>query len=316
VSPRWAAALLLLAAPVQAQERVEAAAGEDIVVTARRSGAPMWEVRSGDTTLILVGDLAAVPKTTPWRPEQLEAATRGADAVILGARTSVSVGDVFRLIFKGGRLTKLPDKRTIADYLSADEQARLVRLYEPGDDSFERRNLLLTAFNLLTRKLRFNRDTADDAGDVVRRAAKRADKRTRPVGTVKGGELLDSLFAAAPETHKPCLMAAIAAAEAGPEVVERRGRAWIERDVPAVLASPVERALARCWPWSDNQLGQDLRGQWITALDEALVRPGTTLAVVPIRVLAEPNGLLDALSGRGLRVTGPEWCAVATQPGR
>ena len=54
---------------------VASAESEDIVVVARRSGAPMWTIRTGAGTVILVGEIAAVPKATPWRPERLEGAT-------------------------------------------------------------------------------------------------------------------------------------------------------------------------------------------------------------------------------------------------
>ena len=39
----------------------------------------------------------------------------------------------------------------------------------------------------------------------------------------------------------------------------------------------------------------------------ALAQDGTTMAVAPLTVLAEPGGVLDALEARGLEVEGPEW---------
>ncbi len=38
-----------------------------IVVTAQRSGAPMWTI---DTPVILAGEMRAIPKTTPWQPDR------------------------------------------------------------------------------------------------------------------------------------------------------------------------------------------------------------------------------------------------------
>lgn len=299
--------LLFLIGTADAQDKPgDAAASEDIVVTARLSGAPMWEVRSGGSTLILVGEITNVPNDTPWRPERLEQATARVGQVILGVKAKVSPGDILRVLFSGGKLKKLPKRRSTADYLSPDFQRRFLALYPAGEAPTDK-SLLLTAFDLLTKRLRFNRDTADDATDVVRRAARAADIKTRPVGTVRGKELLDSLFSAAPETSIPCLEAAIVATEDGPAGVRNRGLAWTNYDVPLTMASPVERSLGQCWPWADGRFGGELRGQWLLAVDDALNQPGATLAVVPLRVLAENDGLLDRLQRRGLAIKGPKW---------
>lgn len=280
---------------------------EEVVVTARRSGAPMWTIETPAGVVLLVGEITEVPQATPWHPDRLEAATAGAQRIILGTKAKVSPGDILRLIFKGGKLTKLPEKGVAADYLDAERLARLRALEIRYGQSYDRRNFLMTAFDLLSKRLAFSKDTTDDATDVVRKSARRADIATRPVGEVRGEDMLDNLFAAAPASHLPCLDAAMAAAEIGPDIVTARGRAWTSLDIPAVMANPLETALGRCWPWTDNSFGSELRGQWIEAIDEALAQPGVTLAVVPVRVLAERDGVLDRLEQRGLAVKGPLW---------
>lgn len=280
---------------------------EEVVVTARTSGAPMWTVRTETGVVLLVGEIRNVPKATPWYPDRLERAAGGAQRIILGTKAKVSPGDILRLIFAGGKLTKLPDGRVAADYLDATRLARLSALEARYKQDYSRRNFLITSFDLLSRRLAFSKDTGDDATDVVRKAARRADIATRPVGEVRGEDIIDNLFAAAPETHLPCLDAAMAAAEIGPQIVTARGKAWTGFDVPGLMANPLETALGRCWPWTDNQLGAELRGQWIVALDEAVGQPGVTLAVVPIRVLAEEGGVLDQLKARDFDIAGPRW---------
>ncbi|MFN4095388.1 MAG: TraB/GumN family protein [Sphingomonas sp.] len=301
-----ALALASAALPATAQEAAPDSV-EEVVVTARTSGAPMWTVRTESGVVLLVGEMRNVPKATPWYPDRLERAAGGAQRIILGTKAKVSPGDILRLIFAGGKLTKLPDERVATDYLDTSRLARLRALEARYGQDYSRRNFLITSFDLLSRRLAFSKDTGDDATDVVRKAARRGDIATRPVGEVRGEDMLDNLFAAAPETHLPCLDAAMAAAEIGPQIVTARGRAWTGFDVPGLMANPLETALGRCWPWTDNQLGVELRGQWVAALDEAVKQPGVTLAVVPIRVLAEEGGVLDQLKARDLDITGPRW---------
>jgi len=307
-------ALLLLAAAMIApgsgsiaQDTPAAETNDDIVVIARRSGAPMWTIETSAGTVILVGEIAAVPKATPWRPERLEGATDRAQRVILGTKAKVSPGDILRLIFKGGGLTKLPKGKVAADYLDSAQLARLRALEARFDQDYARSNFLMTAFDLLSKRLSFNKDTADDASDVVRKAARQSKIPTQPVGEVRGEDMLDNLFAAAPETHIPCLEAAMAATEAGGDVVTARGEAWTGFDVRAVMANPLEEALGRCWPWTNDGFGPALRQQWVSAIDAAAAQPGVTLAVVPLRVLAEKDGVLDQLDRKGLPISGPAW---------
>jgi hypothetical protein len=306
--------VLLLAASAVASSAVSAteptaadAANDEIVVTARRSGAPMWTIQTRAGVVILVGEIAAVPKATPWRPERLEGATDRAQRVVLGTKAKVSPGDILRLIFKGDGLTKLPKGRVAADYLDAGQMKRLQALETRFGQDYARSNFLMTAFDLLSKRLAFNKDSADDASDVVRKAARQSKIPTQPVGEVRGEDMLDNLFAAAPETHIPCLEAAMAAAEAGGDVVIERGRAWTEFDVPAVMASPLEEALGRCWPWTNDSFGPELRQTWVGAIRDATARPGVTLAVAPLRILAEKDGVLDQLRSQGLPISGPAW---------
>ena len=291
------------AAPLAAQDTTP----NEIIVTAQRSGAPMWTIDTAQGAIVLVGELRAVPKATPWFPDRLEEATAAADRVILGLKPKVSPGDIFRIIFAGGKITKLPKGTTAADYLAPQQAQRLAALEAQYDQDYARSSFLITAFDLLARRLGFNRDTGKDASDVVEKAARKAKVPAEPVGTIRGKDMLDSLAEAEPHSHLPCLDAAMTATEIGPELVEQRGADWRAFDVPAVMANPLEQALGQCWPWADQSVGGELRAQWLAAIDRAAQESGVTLAVAPLRVLAEDQGVLDQLEARGFEIRGPVW---------
>lgn len=299
-----------LAAPLAAQAdpaSSENAPENSIVVTAQRSGAPMWTIDTPSGTIILVGEIRAIPKTTPWQPERLEDATKAADRVILGAKPKISPGDVLRLMFSGSKFTKLPDKSVASQYLTPQQWARLSALGEAHDEDYSRQSFLITAFEMLRKELRFNRGTARDASDVVKDAAEKADVPITRAATLRGEDIIDNLADAPPTAHIPCLTSAMDALETGPDIVEQRGADWRRYDIPAVMANPLEQALGRCWPWADETLGGELRSIWVDRIAEASTAKGTTLAVVPLRVLAESDGVLDQLNARGFDIAGPAW---------
>jgi len=290
-------------APAEADNAPE----NSIVVTAQRSGAPMWTVTTASGTVILVGEIRAIPKTTPWEPARLEEATRASDRVILGARPKVSPGDVLRLMFSGSKFTKLPDKTLASEYLSPNQWARLSALGEAHDEDYSRKSFLLTSFEMLRKQLRFNRDTARDVSDVVKDASEKAKVPITRAATLRGEDIIDNLADAPPQAHIPCLDAAMDAVEAGPDIVETRATDWRRFKIPAVMNNPLETALGQCWPWADETLGSELRTIWVERIAEASAAKGTTLAVVPLRVLAEEGGVLDQLDARGFDIAGPPW---------
>lgn len=299
-------ALMGISAPLVAQD-APAPTENSIVVTAQRSGAPMWTIDTPTGTIILVGEIRAIPKTTPWQPDRLKDATAQASRVILGARPKISPGDVLRLMFSGSKFTKLPDKTVAAEYLSPEQWARLEMLGTAHDEDYARQSFLLTSFQMLRKELRFNRDTADDASDVVKKAADKADVPITRAATLRGEDIIDNLADAPPAAHILCLNAAMDAVESGPDIVEQRGADWRRYDIPAVMANPLESALGQCWPWADETLGSELRTIWVDNINAAQTQPGVTLAVVPLRVLAETDGVLDRLEAQGLDISGPAW---------
>ncbi|MDZ4271785.1 MAG: TraB/GumN family protein [Erythrobacter sp.] len=301
--------LLCLAAliPTVGTAQDDAASENSIVVTALRSGAPMWTIDTPTGTIILVGEIRAIPKTTPWQPDRLKDATGQAQRVILGARPKISPGDILRLMFSGSKFTKLPKKTVASDYLDDAQWARLEALGEAHKEDYARQSFLFTSFEMLRKELRFNRDTADDASDVVSKAADKANVPTTRAATLRGEDIIDNLADAPPAAHIPCLTAAMDALEVGPDIVEQRGSDWRRYDIPAVMANPLEQALGQCWPWADETLGSELRTIWVDNITAAQGQPGVTLAVVPLRVLAETDGVLDRLSAQGLDISGPAW---------
>jgi len=296
-------------APASAQTPEPAAQLDDIVVQARRSGAPMWTVSRGDSTLILVGAITGIPRDLAWRPDDLEAAAARSDQILSPQVGQASFSDLLRVIWRIRTIARMPDGQTSADYLTAESQARLEAVMaDDRNQDWRTSSLLILGLDLMQDKAGYNRGrSGDDAMDVIRRAARRARVPVRPVGTVRGDELIDSLITAPQSAHVPCVEAAIAAAEKGPDAARERAEDWRALRVADVVASPIDRALNQCWPWGDPEIAPQLRQQWAAAIETAMISPGVTMGVAPIRLLADEGGVLDALVARGFEVVGPEW---------
>jgi hypothetical protein len=300
--------LFLLALPMAAAAQDEPESSVDeVIVFARRSGAPMWIINQGDHTLILVGSLQGMPRDLSWSPNDLEAAASRADRILFPPEGRASPMDLIRIMWRIRTIGWLPVDTTTVDYLSPEVQARLeTAMADQRNDSWRTQSLLMLGIDLLQEKAGYDRG-GRDAVDVVRRASRRAHVPGQPVGIVRGDELVESLISSPPVTHAPCLEASLAAAEMGKDEFQNRANAWRRFNVAAVVASPLDRALFQCWPWGDPAIGPQLKTACLTAIETALGQDGVTLAVAPTRLLAEPGGVLDDLEARGFQIEGPNW---------
>ncbi|HEV2081337.1 MAG TPA: TraB/GumN family protein [Brevundimonas sp.] len=294
-----------VASPALAQD--EPTMVDEVIVEARRSGAPTWEVTRGESTVLLVGAIQALPRSLDWRADALERAAERADSVLYSQAVALSPGDILRILWRQGTLTRLPRGKTSADYLTPEWQARLEVLDAKTRDDLMRQSFFQTSAGLLFGVTNLNRNRGPSVEDAVRRTARRGRTPSQRIGEVRGDAVIEDLLTMPPETWVPCVQLAIVAGEAGEAGMLERAAAWRRFDVPTVMESPLEQALSQCWPWGDPDWGIQLRAQWLTGIEDALAQDGTTLAVAPLRVLAEPGGLLDTLEARGFEIVGPVW---------
>ncbi|HEX8574256.1 MAG TPA: TraB/GumN family protein [Allosphingosinicella sp.] len=291
---------------------------EDIVVTATRSGIPVWRVVGARTTIVLVGTIRGVSRETRWDADSLTAALRKSDRVMFpgAVRYTASILSAPSLAAKAKKMESLPEGQTLAAHLSPDQHRRLVALGADGwlKPGFDRKHPLQVANDLIREALGRPgggfmsiskvRPGHGDADSWIKAAVKKYDLNLVPIPTARLKPVMKDLLAGPPGRHLHCLTAAMAAAEAGRGSNRRRSDAWAERRVQDVLASPVQAALKACSPEpmrrdSSPEVRRTVRG----LLDEPLV----TVAVLELGALAEPGGILDELKAQGFEIRGPAW---------
>ncbi|MBV8686122.1 MAG: TraB/GumN family protein [Alphaproteobacteria bacterium] len=294
-------------ASAQPPAQAEQAHVNDIVVTGRRSGIPLWTVRSETTTLVLVGAIGGVSKTTKWDPEALTEALRKADRVVFPEAHGYTASpfSVIGWLAKYNKMGSLPKGRRLSAMARPDDMRRLAALAGRGmvRRDYDGRHPLHLANDLRDRArdgVKFGRSPAD----YVLRTIKRYKLALVPMPRSKAKPLIKDLFASRPEEHLPCLHAAIAVAEAGPAEFQARSDAWAARRVQAVLASPIEAAGRQCWPDAVvAEPGDGLTGR----MKQLLGEPEVTVAVLSLGSLAAKGGILDGLEAAGFDIQGPRW---------
>lgn len=303
-----AAAMAAIAAASAAQTpAAQQSQANEVVVTGRRSGVPLWTVRSDTTTLVLVGAIEGVSKTTYWDPAALTEALRKADRLMFPEMQEFTASP-FKMIgwlAKWKKMASLPKDQNLGQFASPGDIRRLASLSARGAvrRDFQRRHPLHLAIEL--------RDKAK--GDIkygstvyqhARAVARQHKLKLVPIARSKAKPLAKDLFTSTPGEHVPCLMAAIAMAEAGPSAIQARSDAWAARRVPDVLRSPTDGVHQSCWPAEYvGRPSTELPAQ----MKQLLAEPQVTVAVLSLRTIAETGGLLDQLEAAGYDIQGPAW---------
>lgn len=302
-----AAIALASAAPAQTgpDDRAQV---DDIVVTGRKSGVPMWIVRGEATTLVLVGGINGVSKTTHWDPAALTEALRKADRVMFPQSYALTASP-FRAIgwmVKLNKMGSLPKGQTLSAIAGPQAMRRLAALRARNmvRADYDRRHPLHLANDLRDRAkgdIDYGRNVADYAASAAR---KHKLTEVVPIHRSKAKPVVKDLFASTPEEHLPCLEASLTLAEAGPAAVQARSDAWAARRVPEVLASPADPVYERCWP---SGIFAERNAELLPQMKQLLAEPQITVAVLGLRTLAERGGILDGLEAAGFDIQGPAW---------
>ncbi len=310
-----AALALASAAPAQKKSAAPAqkaggdrAQAEDIIVTGRRSGVPMWTVRSDSTTLVLVGGINGVSKTTRWDPAALIEALRKADRVMFPQSYALTASPFKAIgwIAKWNKMGSLPKGQSLTAIAGPQSARRLAALQarKMVRSDYDRRHPLHLSMDLRD-KARGDIDYSRDVAEYARSAAKKHKlAEVVPIQRSKAKPVVKDLFASTPQDHLPCLEASLTVAEAGPAAIQARSDARAARRVRDVLNSPADPVYERCWPsgvFAEREVGL------LQQMKQLLAEPQVTVAVLSLRTLAERGGLLDALEAAGFDIQGPSW---------
>lgn len=300
-------------APTASQSRAEA---DEIVVTAQRSGIPVWRVTGPRTTVVLVGSIRNVAPGTRWDPAPLDSALTKADRVMFPETIGFGggVGTIFSALGQWRKQATLPKGQTLQAMLTPAQWGRLVALRDKGvlKPGFERKHPFHLAVSL-RRSVRDKRKLSPGASSYVGRFLRRNKGKRVPTAEGDTKALMAELFKSAPRTHVPCLMDAVGLAEAGTAGVQARASAfkarsdaWTARRVPEALAAGDADEAPSCWP-KGGRLFQAHEARLSPAVRTLMNKPEVTLAVVSLDSLAEPGGVLDDLVAAGFDVRGPRW---------
>jgi hypothetical protein len=226
-----------------------------------------------------------------------------------------------RLLRAALRARAIPDGRRLQDILPADTYTRWAAAKQrwlPGNDRVERWRPMFAGGELYEAALRRSGLGDDVVWPVIERAARAHGIPIRQPGVTlhmedPGGLIRD--FTATPMSEDiRCLESLLLSVERDLPRQARRANAWATGDIAALRADPPEDSRTTCIaalngsPRIAKQLADARRAaqqEWLLAAEGALLRNTRSLAVLPMREILTPDGMLAQLASRGYRVEAP-----------
>ena len=301
---------------------------EEVLVTGEQPGPGLWKVtRPSDAeghVLWILGTHGPLPKKMRWRSAELEARLAESQQLIAPPAMSAKLGPL-------GGLTLLPSLigvrsnpggERLQDLVPAELYARwrpLKERYIGPDDDVEKWRPIFAAAELYRSALR---ESGLDPGGTVWPAVKKLARRAKvevvtPELEVKLEKPREAIrdFKQTPLDDLECFAKTIERLESDLDLMRLRANAWATGDVARLRElTHVDNASACIEAVMNAELMQDrgyadwperLEARWVAEAEEALERNASTVAMLRIGQILDPDGWLGQLREKGYLIESP-----------
>lgn len=286
----------------------------------------LWKISRGDHALWVFATWSPLPKKMEWRAHEVEAILAQSQLYLAPPSASTDIG-FFRQLSLVPRLIGLrnnPDGARLQDVLRPDVYARWLPLkakYLGDDAGIERQRPFFAAETLYRKGLEHAGLVLDtQARDAIEKIVKArkipviASEIRLPVDDP--GKLLKD-FKKSDMDDAACFSTTLERLESDIDAMRVRVNAWAIGDLAAIRKLSFADRDGACSaalfsnPVMQAQPGLQsvqvrLRAVWLAAAVKALDAHGSTFAVLPLKEVLDPHGLVALLQAKGDQVDQPD----------
>jgi len=295
---------------------------EEVVVSGRRPGPPLWRLENGENTLWVFAVVSTMPKSFEWDSSSIghvlsesqqyfPLIERDVFASILNPIKAIG------MLRRFNKLKKIPDDRTIKDYLSAQEYDKFLILkaqYVPNSKKIEKLTPVFAADELFQGAKR--EYGLVNARKISKTITKLAKQNKLEITSIKVREKIESkpIFKAienlSDAEHSRCLSLVMHTLDDEVESLINYALLWADGDPEALIDNSVPRLKDSCAEFflGGDQAQRIIRQSeesWLNATQEAIENNRSSFAVLELHDVIEPEGLLSRLAARGYKLVGP-----------
>jgi uncharacterized protein YbaP (TraB family) len=281
----------------------------ELDVVRRLPGPALWRVTRGDSQVIILGSLQPLPHLLVWDTSRVANALDGASALLLPPEPKVGVLDSVGLFFNRG-LFELRGQ-TLSQALPPQERARfdhVLALIHAKPDKYEHMKPAVAGAYLIGDWRRAAGLSSAKPMSTVEKLAEADHVPIRHIGDFNAAPLAKTTLAQmSPSANLACFDAAMDDIDREAAHAPANAKAWAVADLKAIGQSYTVSVFDRCLMQSPSVQGLLERGmtEGMQAIEQALQRPGKTVAIIDLNFLLRPGGILDRLKAKGDAITVP-----------
>jgi hypothetical protein len=255
---------------------------DELTVTGRYPGPPLWKVSSGTHELWIFGMLSVIPKDITWGSVIVERVIGRADEVLLPPGVDAAARNPFRyvgLFFRARKLSRNEGGAPLKDVLPSDLYARYTTIREryDGPRSLEQERPAVVAGRLYARAIDASGLTfGGKLRSSIERLARDAHvKRTDTEVREDPGDLLDAAQTLSRQAEIDCFATVLASIENDLPGVAARARAWAVGDIDALRRFDYPDIEGECLSFAGTSEGlrntlRRAEDAWLDAAQRAL----------------------------------------------
>lgn len=311
------------AAAVSASGDAAPAAPEQILVVGQKPGPGMWKVSKDGHVLWIFGTYSPLPIKMDWRSHEVEAVIGRSQEYLAPPVTKVEAS-YFQMALALPSLigvNKNPDDALLRDVLPAEVYARWLPLKEKYlPKNKERDRPIFVANELFSAAMKQAGLTTST--DVRKQVEKIVDQKklkvTRTVNEVKvdNPRQLIKDFKKSQLDDVACFSNTLKRLETDIDAMRVRANAWAKGDIDAIRKldfneqESCSNAIRNSAVLRDHPAFQGAeerhRAMWLANAEAALAKNASTFALLSMKDLLDPKGLMAALAAKGYTVEQPE----------
>lgn len=323
--PAWAQTEAPPAAPIAAVPEIVEEAPQTVLVSGSRPGPGLWKVSKDEHVLWIFGTYDPLPTRMEWRSRDIEKVIASSQQYLKPPASKVGVGwmsGIGALPFVFG-IQKNPDGAELKDVLPPEVYARwqpMKQKYFADDNGIERQRPIFVAMELSSRaKKAAGLDGGRDIGKTI---DKLVDKHKLQVVDASYRIEIKEPGKAAREFKKSamndaaCLTRTMERLETELDVLRSRANAWAVGELDeirklnyggrdACFEGLATSSLAKNQP-ELLTLMDKAAASWVSAAEKALATNASTFAVVQIKDILDPKGVIATLQAKGYTVEPPK----------
>lgn len=323
------------AGAVWAQETGPAAEQEtgpeagQVLVLGQRPGPGMWKVSKDEHVLWVFGRYGPLPMKMEWRSHEVEAVLAKAQEYLAEPDAAARVG-----IWGGIKLAaslpqlwniqKNPDGAMLKDVVAPETYQRWLVLkdkYMGNDDSLDRYRPFFAANKLYAAGLQhIGLSNKDEVGPAIAKLVKQYKLKVTPASVevdLSDASALLKEFSKSGLDDAACFSSILARLEADIDHMRVRANAWAIGDIEMIRKLDYADHEGTCRAAIESsaafQSRPDLREArtktrdiWMHNAQQALENNSISFAMLPLKEILSPTGLLASLQAKGYKVVAPE----------